>query len=132
MIDRTLGLAALASVAACAVGVAIRQPAISLLYERGSFTADSTRLVAGVFLGLAPSLIGWSLLELTSRSLFALDRPSLPLAAAAVPVLCNLAFLLGMRSSRPELIGLGASLGCGFALLFLLAHARRSRWLSGS
>ncbi len=33
-------------------------------------------LVAAVFLGLGPSLVGWSLLEITARSLFALDRPA--------------------------------------------------------
>ncbi|MEO7649048.1 MAG: lipid II flippase MurJ, partial [Bryobacteraceae bacterium] len=79
LIDKTIGLAALGAVAACAIGIAVRKPVIALMFERGSFTGDSTRLVAAVFLGFAPSLIGWSLLELTSRSLFALDRPGLPL-----------------------------------------------------
>ena len=132
LIDRTLVLAGLASFAACAIGVAVRGPVIALLFQRGSFTADSTLLVSAVFLGFAPSLIGWSLLELTARSLFALDRPSLPLAASAIPVLCNLALLLSLRSARPEWIGLGASVGflCAFALLFVLARAKRSEWLS--
>jgi putative peptidoglycan lipid II flippase len=131
LIDRTLALAALASVAACAIGVAVRGPVIALLFQRGSFTADSTRLVSAVFLGFAPSLIGWSLLELTARSLFALDRPSLPQIASAIPALCNLVFLLSVRQPAPELIGLGASIGflCSFALLFVMARARRDQWL---
>jgi putative peptidoglycan lipid II flippase len=131
LIDRTLALAGLASIAACAIGIAVRQPIIALLFQRGSFTPDSTLLVSAVFLGFAPGLIGWSLLELTSRSLFAMDRSSLPLAAAGVPVLCNLALLLTIRSYRPEFLGLGASVGflAGFALLIVMAHARRSRWL---
>ncbi len=132
LIDRTLALAGLASVAACAVGIAIREPVIALLFERGSFTADSTRLVSAVFLGFAPSLIGWALLELTARSLFALDRSWLPLSASAIPVLFNLVYLLTMRNPRPEFIGLGASLGflCAFAVLFALTHANRTRWLA--
>jgi len=134
LIDRTLILAGLAAVAACTIGVAVRQPVIALLFQRGSFTADSTRLVAAVFLGFAPGLIGWSLFELTARSLFALDKPSLPLTTAAVPVLCNLAFLLAVHRSEPQFIGLGASLGffCGFALLFVLARSKRSQWLAES
>jgi putative peptidoglycan lipid II flippase len=134
LIDRTLILAGLAAVAACTIGVAVRHPVIALLFQRGSFTADSTRLVAAVFLGFAPGLIGWSLFELTARSLFALDRPSLPLTTAAVPVLCNLAFLLAVHRSEPQFIGLGASLGffCGFALLFVLARSKRSQWLAES
>src|SRR5204863_7223889 len=132
LIDRTLALAALASVAACAVGVAVRGPVIALLFQRGSFTADSTVLVSAVFLGFAPSLIGWSLLELTARSLFALDRRWLPLAASAIPVLCNLVMLWSMPPQQPEFIGLVASVGLlsAFAVLFALARARRTRWLA--
>jgi putative peptidoglycan lipid II flippase len=134
LIDRTIALAGLASVAACAVGVAVRAPVIALLFQRGSFTAESTQLVSAVFLGFAPSLIGWSLFELTARSLFALDRPWLPVAASVIPVVFNLALLLSMRDPRPEFIGLGASLGliCAFTLVFVLAHARRRQWLAQS
>jgi putative peptidoglycan lipid II flippase len=127
-----LALAGLASVGACVVGITIREPVIALLFQRGSFTADSTRLVSAVFLGFAPSLIGWTLLELTARSLFAMDRPWLPLAASTIPALFNLVYLLSMRNPRPEFLGLGASLGflCAFALLFALTHAKRVRWLA--
>src|SRR5262249_40099259 len=131
LIDRTLTLACLAALATCGVAIAIREPAIALLFQRGSFTADSTQLVSAVFLGLAPSLIGWSLLDLTARSLFALDRPWLPAAAALIPALVNIALLATIPEPRPELIGLGASLGffCGFLLLFGLAR-RRGEWLA--
>ena len=131
LIDRTLALVALAAVAGCVAGIALRQPLIVLLFQRGSFTAHSTLLVSAVFLGFAPSLIGWSLLELNSRSLFALDRPWLPVLAAAIPVICNLSFVLLVRAPRPEWIGLGASLGflIAFVFLFLSVRASRQRWL---
>jgi putative peptidoglycan lipid II flippase len=131
LIDKTIALVALAAVAGCAVGIALRQPLIALLFERGSFTAQSTRLVSAVFVGFAPSLIGWSLLELTSRSLFALDRPQLPLWTVGIPVIFNLGFVLLVRSSEPQWIGLGASLGflIAFVLLFSLMRANRTRWL---
>jgi putative peptidoglycan lipid II flippase len=116
------------------VGIALREPLIALLFQRGSFTAQSTRVVSAVFLGFAPSLIGWSLLELTSRSLFALDRPRLPLWAAAIPVIFNLAFVLLVRSPEPQWIGMGASLGflIAFLLLFSLVRINRRRWLDES
>jgi len=134
LMDKTIALVALVAVAGCAVGIALRTPLISLLFERGSFTAQSTRLVSAVFLGFAPSLIGWSLLELTSRSLFALDRPQLPLRAVAIPVIFNLAFVLLVRSPEPQWIGLGASLGflIAFLLLFLLVRINRHRWMDES
>ena len=130
LIDRTVGLAALAAVAGCAFALAFRQPAIALLFERGSFTPESTRLVAAVFLGLGPSLVGWSLIEITSRSLFALDRPWPPVIAAFIPVLLNVGLTLKFQSARPELIGLGATVGLLSAagVLFAVAHAGRKRW----
>lgn len=132
LIDRTIALVALVAISGCALGIALRKPLIGLLFERGSFTAQSTGLVSAVFLGFAPSLIGWSLLELTSRSLFALDRPWLPLRAATIPVIFNLAFVLLVRSPEPRWIGMGASLGflIGFLLLFLLVRMNRQRWLA--
>jgi putative peptidoglycan lipid II flippase len=133
LVDRTVGLASIAAVAACIVGVLVRTPIISLLFERGSFTAHSTALVSGVFLGLAPCLIGYSLLELTARSLFALNRPMLPLLAAAVPVSVNvlvsglLRHFAPERFTQAEYLGVGASTGLltGFALLIISAHWQR-------
>ena len=133
LVDRTVGVASIAAVAACVIGILVRTPIISLLFERGSFTAQSTVLVSGVFLGLAPCLIGYSLLELTARSLFALNRPILPLLAAAVPVTVNLGVSALLRHfaperfAQPEYLGIGASAGlmAGFALLIVGAHWQR-------
>jgi peptidoglycan biosynthesis protein MviN/MurJ (putative lipid II flippase) len=130
LIDRTVALTALAAMGGCGFALLFRQPAIALLFQRGSFTAESTRLVSAVFLGLGPSLIGWSLIEVASRSLFALDRPWPPVIAAAIPVLLNVTFTLRLESRRPEFIGLGATLGllAGAGALFVMAHASRKRW----
>jgi putative peptidoglycan lipid II flippase len=129
MIDKTLALAALGAVGGCAIALAFRRPVIELMYQRGSFTTDSTNLVSAVFLGLGPSLIGWSLLELTSRSLFALDRPWLPTIAAAIPVLVNVVVTVAVRSPEPRWIGAGASLGLlvGFLFVFVMARLHRNR-----
>jgi putative peptidoglycan lipid II flippase len=133
LIDHTLALAALAAVAGCGIALAFRRPVIEIMFQRGSFTAESTQLVSAVFLGLGPSLIGWSLLELTSRSLFALDRPWLPTFTAAIPVLVNVIVTLSVRSRGPQLIGAGASLGllAGFLCLFAMAQASRKDRVEG-
>ncbi len=129
--DRTLALVAGLAVSGCLLAIAVRGPVIALLFERGSFTADSTRMVSAVFLGFAPVLIGWSLLELTSRSVFALDRTALPLAAAAVSVLLNLALLPALLDRGAQFLGVGASAGflAAFAALFLMVRARRQVWV---
>jgi putative peptidoglycan lipid II flippase len=127
LINHTLAVAAGVSVAAYLVGLMIRNPVIAILFQRGSFTAESTSLVSAVFVGFAPSLIGLSLLEIASRGLFALDRPALPVIAACVPVTVNLALSWVLRPTSPELIGLGASVGllAGFAFLFAAVSVRR-------
>ena len=81
---------------------------------------------------LGPSLVGWTLIEIASRSLFALDRPWPPVIAALIPALFNVTLTLWLRSHQPQWIGLGASLGllAGFATLFLVMRANRQRWLA--
>jgi len=126
LMSRSVGLMAVAAVISCGVGLLLRTPAISLLFERGSFTAESTALVANVFAGLAPCLIGWTLMDLISRCCFALDRPRLPLIAAFLPVTVNGIFLSILRwrghLGNPVLLGLGASTGllAGFTFLFVM------------
>lgn len=131
LIDRTVLVTALAAVGGCGCAILFRHPAIAILFQRGSFTAQSTTLVAAVFLGMGPCMVGWSLMEVTARSLFALDRPWPPVVAAMVPLTLNVAITLGLHSFRPEWIGLGPSAGliAGFAVLFALAHAGRRKWL---
>jgi putative peptidoglycan lipid II flippase len=125
---RSVALMAIVSVVACCVGLLLRTPVIALLFERGSFTAESTTLVSNVFAGLAPCLVGWTLMDLISRCCFALDRPLLPSIAAFVPVLVNCLFLAVLRwrglLGDPVLLGLGASTGLlvGSAFLFTMTR----------
>jgi putative peptidoglycan lipid II flippase len=129
LIRKSVRLMAIASVVSCAAGLLLRTPIIAMLFQRGSFTAESTQLVSNVFVGLAPSLIGWTLMDLISRCCFALDRPRFPLIAAFVPVTVNCIFLeiLNLRGALadPVLLGLGASTGliAGFVVIFLLTRS---------
>jgi len=131
LIDRTTALAALGAVGGCVFALVFREPAIRIIFQRGAFRSESTALVSAVFLTLGPAMIGWSLLEIASRALFALDRPWPPVIAAWIPVIFNVALTLWLHSYKPELIGLGASLGllAGFLVLFAVAHGKRRRWM---
>jgi putative peptidoglycan lipid II flippase len=132
LMDKSLILMAGAATLSCVAGVLLRTPLIALLFERGNFTPESTRLVSGVFLGFAPSLIGWAMLELIARCFFALNRPKLPLLTAFIPVTINLIVTSVMRAEgrlmSPSMLGMGASAGllAGFAVLFGMVHLRRS------
>jgi len=131
LIDTGVFLMAIVAVLSCALGITLRTPIIALLFERGSFTSQSTQLVSAVFLGFAPSLIGWALLDLVARCFFALNRPKLPLISAFIPIAVNLAVTSTLRSqgrlTSPITLGLGASAGliAGFAALFAMIHVRR-------
>lgn len=120
LIDKSLALMGVLSVAACVVGVLLRTRVISLLFERGSFTGESTLLVSNVFLGFAPAIIGWSMLDLMSRCFFALDRPRLPVIASFLPVTVNLAIMLLLaHSHKPQFLAAGASAGVTVACAYL-------------
>jgi putative peptidoglycan lipid II flippase len=128
LLDKSIGITAVCAVLACAAGIALRTPVIGLLFQRGSFTAQSTQLVSGVFLGFAPAIIGWALLDVIARCLFALDRPRLPMLAGFIPLSTNLIAMLAMgRVKDPALLCLGTSIGMtvAFAVLFLAIHLRR-------
>jgi putative peptidoglycan lipid II flippase len=129
LIDKTLALAGIAAAGATGFALLFREPAIRLVFERGSFTAESTALVSAVFLGFGPSLLGWSLTEITARSLFGMNRPWPPVVAAAVTVLVNVV-LTPRLPARPEWLGAGAAIGffAGFATLFAILHAARRNW----
>jgi putative peptidoglycan lipid II flippase len=131
LIDRSVAVAALLAVGGCTVAIVFREPAIALFFQRGSFSAESTKLVSAVFLGLGPAVIGWSLLEILSRSLVALDRPWPPLVAALILLAVNAGFGLFGPAYEPRLLGLGASAGllAGFAVLLATARASRARWI---
>jgi putative peptidoglycan lipid II flippase len=130
LIDRTMLFTALVAVAGTVFALAFREPAIRLLFQRGQFTAESTHMASAVFLGLGPCLVGWSLIEIASRSTFALDRRWPPVIAVAVPLLFNVLFTLGLHSTEPRWLGVGPSLGLflGFVVLLTILHAGRKRW----
>lgn len=132
LIDKSVLMMAASAAFCCGISILVRVPAIALLFQRGSFTAESTRLVSGVFLGFAPSLFGGALLDLTARCFFALDRPALPLAVAFIPISVNLVITSRLRADArladPSMLGMGASIGlvAGFAALFALIQFRRN------
>jgi putative peptidoglycan lipid II flippase len=129
LIDRTVILTALLAVGGCAFAIAFRTPAIRLLFQRGSFTGESTQLVSEVFLGMAPSLIGWSLMEILARSMFALERHWPPVLASVIPLIVNVTVTLRLDLSRPQYLGVGASAGllAGCLALFAMTHLSRRR-----
>jgi putative peptidoglycan lipid II flippase len=73
-----------------AVGlILLRVPIISLLYQRGEFTAHSTQLVAWALLWYAAGLIFHSVLEVLARSYYAMHDTKTPVLVGATAMGIN-------------------------------------------
>lgn len=69
----------------------LRTPLIEVLYERGSFTAESTRLVAYALQFFVPGLIAYAVVEIMVRAYYALHDTRTPVLAGVLIVLLNIA-----------------------------------------
>jgi len=74
--------------------ILVRQPLVELLYERGSFTAVSTEMVAWALLWYALGLVGHSVVEIVSRAFYPLHDTRTPVIVGVFAMSLNLAFSL--------------------------------------
>lgn len=70
----------------------LRQPIVSLLFERGEFTAQSTELVTWALLWYAIGLVGHSVVEIMARAFYALHDTKTPVLVGAAAMSLNLVF----------------------------------------
>ncbi len=121
--------AALFTALGAAVIVAVMRSAapwlVALLFERGRFGAQSTATVTSILSGFFPVLITWSVVDVISRSLFALGRPRAPIAAAAAALGVNLLLSAFAPLGSLRWIGAGAVLGFAAAACLMIIHLRR-------
>ncbi len=114
--------------AALAVMVSAAAPwIVTLLFERGSFTADSTNTVSTILRGFFPSIIAWSVLDMLSRSLFSLGRSRVPVLAAAVGLLVNATVCAEAPIRSMTGIGFGSIAGFAAGALIVAFHLWRLR-----
>ena len=70
----------------------LRQPLVSLLYQRGEFDAHSTQLVAWALLWYAAGLVGHSVVEIVSRGFYALHDTKTPVFVGIAAMALNMIF----------------------------------------
>lgn len=68
----------------------LREPIVTLLYQGSEFTAQSTQLVAWALLWYAVGLVGHGLVEVTSRSFYALHDTRTPVVVGVGTMTLNL------------------------------------------
>lgn len=72
--------------------IMLRNPIITLLYERGEFTKDDTELVAWALLWFTVGLIGHSLVEILSRAFYSMHDTKTPVGIGVVAMGLNIVF----------------------------------------
>lgn len=78
--------------------ILLRQPLIALLFQRGTFDAHSTDLVAWALLWYAAGLIGHNVVEILSRAFYALHDTKTPVFVGAAAMTLNVIFSFGFSA----------------------------------
>lgn len=76
--------------------ILLRTPLVRFLYEGGEFTAQSTRLVAWALLWYAAGLVGHALVEILSRTFYALHDTRTPVAVGVAAMTLNILLSLSL------------------------------------
>lgn len=72
--------------------ILLRKPLVTLLYQRGAFTAHSTELVAWALLWYAAGLVGHAVVEILSRAFYSLHDTRTPVMVGAGAMALNILF----------------------------------------
>ncbi len=72
--------------------IILREPIISMLFERGEFDMQSTEMVAWALLWYTLGLVGHSLVEITSRAFYALHDTKTPVIVGTAAMSLNVVF----------------------------------------
>ena len=96
-------------IAPIAAGVAVLAvPFVSLIYERGEFTADDTRLTAAALSMYAAGMLFSACGEVLTKAFFAAEKTKLPMIASVISMLFNIAAIYALRFLLGERFGVGA------------------------
>ena len=91
-----LGLMMFLNVPATIGLIVLAHPIVSVIFERGEFTASDTVATAAALQLYAIGLVGYSIVRIISPTFYALQRSRVPVAVSAASVLVNVALNLAL------------------------------------
>lgn len=104
--------------------IVLAQPIVSLLFERGSFTAADTAATAAALVFYAPGLVGYSVVKIAVPSFYAVQDSRTPVVVGTATVAMNIALNLALvRVLGYRGLALGTAVSAivnAIALLWLL------------
>ncbi|MCI0395867.1 MAG: murein biosynthesis integral membrane protein MurJ, partial [Chloroflexi bacterium] len=127
----TLRLILFFSLPASVLLVVLRQPIVTVLFERGQFGAESTGFVAWALLFYSASLVGLAATEVISRAFYALEDTLTPVVAGGLQLAAMIAGGLWLSNQLFPALGwlpLGG-LALAYSLSALLEVAALLWWL---
>lgn len=88
-LDVGLRFTLLLNIPATAALILMREPLVALLFERGAFTAETTRLAAQALLAYGIGLTFYSLIKVTAPAFYALKDTRTPVRIAILAMISN-------------------------------------------
>jgi putative peptidoglycan lipid II flippase len=88
----------LLSIPGCVGLMALAAPLVAMLYQRGSFDAHDTAMVAWALLWYALGLVGHSLVEILARAFYSLHDTKTPVLIGVCAMLLNIFFSLAFTN----------------------------------
>ena len=106
--------------------IVLAAPIIQLVFERGDFDAESTRMTAQALAFYAPGILGYSIVKIASPSFYSLGEARTPVVISLVTIAANLGlnlWLFSFMSFRGLAFGtaIAANINAGL-LLFMLSR----------
>ncbi len=98
ILSDTLRLIFFLSLPAAILLILLRRPIVTLLFQRGQFSAESTEFVAWALLFFGMSLVGLTAIEIIARAFYALEDTWTPVLVGALQLIAM--WLIGLWLSR--------------------------------
>jgi putative peptidoglycan lipid II flippase len=122
-----LSYLAFANLLAAAIALALAEPIVRLIFERGKFGPGATHRVALSLACLAPGLLMFSMNNILARAFYALGDILTPMKISIFCLALNLAFAIWLvQPYREAGLGVANTLSATFNVL-LLVHALRRK-----
>lgn len=122
-----LGYLLFVNLLAAALLLALAEPMVRLLFERGQFTASSTHRAAMALAGLAPGLVAFSSVNVLARAFYALGDTQTPMKISVACLVLNLVCSMWLIGPFRQL-GLGmANSITAYVNVWLLMRALRKK-----
>lgn len=114
----------------CALFLALSNPIISVVFERGEFTAQNAAVTGGALFFYSFGMIGYAVCEVLNKSFYALSDGKTPMVTSIIGIAVNLAaaaILVGVLKMQVGGLALAAAISSNVMAMCLLYMINRRR-----